>query len=503
MTQGRIRLIALGMAIALIGVLGIQILWLSQAYQLKQDQFKGEVRSALAESISKFEKEENRLAILNAKPDSVEKIQWMDIDSNQVQSFPKKRKMRAMGFESKMGQGQLDVKIEVDGEDTLITLNHTVNSEDRNLDSSDFAILEKVLRAKQNELHKVADQILIDMVVKPKPLEERINRDSLEADLKQRLTHKGYDLDFELSLHEDSVNKTKSKDVFLAQIFSLDVFGGGGIVRLEVANSKSAIQKSMIWMGLIALFFTLTILFVFIDTLRIIYKQKRLSEMKSDFINNMTHEFKTPLATVRLALDSLNNETLSGKSETRNRYLGIIREENQRMLQHVELVLLTARLSKQEIQLQKERHALSELLDTALAHHHLLLEAAGAQVKFEQKDEVEILADETHVIGLLSNLIENAVKYSSETPEIILSLIKSNGSAILQIQDKGIGMSSEVQGRIFDKFYRVPTGNIHNVKGFGLGLHYVKSMVEAHDGEINLESQEGRGTKFTLKFPAL
>ena len=231
-------------------------------------------------------------------------------------------------------------------------------------------------------------------------------------------------------------------------------------------------------------------------------KQKKLSEIKSDFINNMTHEFKTPLATISLAVDALKNDKVTGNKEKTDYFTGIIKEENKRMNKQVETILQAALLDKQEVQLNLKRLLAHDLIISALNNINLQVEEKGGKIDVDLDAENDlILADEVHFTNLINNLLDNAVKYSKEDLHIKLSTKNSGNNLKIKIEDNGIGMNKETLHRIFEKFYRAHTGNVHNVKGFGLGLSYVKTMVDAHHGHIKAESILGKGSTFCITIP--
>jgi two-component system phosphate regulon sensor histidine kinase PhoR len=240
----------------------------------------------------------------------------------------------------------------------------------------------------------------------------------------------------------------------------------------------------------------------FFLTFRALLKQKKLSEIKSDFINNMTHEFKTPLATISLAVDALRNEKVINNREKSDYFTGIIKEENKRMNKQVETILQAALLDKQEVQLNLRKLNAHELINGALNNIMLQVQEreGNLTVQLDAQNDV-LMADEVHFTNLVSNLLDNAIKYSAEQPAIKLITSSTSQYFRVRIEDNGIGMNKETLNRIFEKFYRAHTGNLHNVKGFGLGLSYVKTMVEAHQGSIKAESVVGRGSAFTMQFP--
>jgi two-component system phosphate regulon sensor histidine kinase PhoR len=274
------------------------------------------------------------------------------------------------------------------------------------------------------------------------------------------------------------------------------------VLVVVVPNFKDIVIGEMRWMVTGAIFFTLVIISAFYVTVRALLRQKKLSEIKNDFINNMTHEFKTPLATISLAVDALRNEKVVHDREKSEYFTGIIKEENRRMNKQVETILQASLLDRQEQQLNlKPLHA-HVVIQEAMENFHLQLEGKGgrAELQLNAKNDL-FLADEVHFMNIITNLIDNAVKYSKENPFIRISTHSTPKNLVIRIEDNGIGMSKETQRRIFEKFYRAHTGNLHNVKGFGLGLSYVKTIVDAHRGRIKVDSVVGKGTNFTLEFP--
>lgn len=269
-----------------------------------------------------------------------------------------------------------------------------------------------------------------------------------------------------------------------------------------VPHAKSFIWKSMTWLIVGATFFTVIIMCAFFITVRALLKQKKLSEIKSDFINNMTHEFKTPLATISLAVDALKNEKVIHDQQKMDYFTAIIKEENKRMNKQVETILQAALLDKQEVQLNLKKLHAHDLIRSALNNIRLQVEEKQGQldVHLDAANDL-VLVDEVHFTNLISNLLDNAIKYSKESLCIKICTSVYHNQFKVKIEDNGIGMTRETLSRIFEKFYRAHTGNIHNVKGFGLGLSYVKTMVDAHKGTIKADSVAGKGSTFTLIFP--
>lgn len=269
-----------------------------------------------------------------------------------------------------------------------------------------------------------------------------------------------------------------------------------------VPDFQKQVWDSLKWIIAGAAVFMLIIIAAFFVTLRTLLNQKKLSEIKSDFINNMTHEFKTPLATISLAVDAIRNEKVQSDREKLNYFSGIIKEENKRMNKHVETILQAAITEKQELQLKKIQLHLHELIRKIVENYQLQLKEKEAKVVLQLNAKNDMLvADEVHFSNLLSNLIDNAIKYSKDNLEIKITTHSTNKYIVIMIEDNGIGMSKETIKRVFEKFYRAHTGNVHNVKGFGLGMSYVKTVIDAHKGKIRVDSTLGKGTTFTIEMP--
>lgn len=271
-----------------------------------------------------------------------------------------------------------------------------------------------------------------------------------------------------------------------------------------VPNLTGIVFKDMQSYIVMAILFTLFIFGVFYFTIHTMLRQKKLSEIKNDFINNMTHEFKTPIATISLAVDALKNEKVQRDTSKMSYFSSIIKEENQRMNRQVETILKSALMDRQEVQLNLKPLHVHQIINDVADNFILRLQEKNGTLETHLDAENDLIeGDEVHISNLVNNLMDNAVKYSKDDvpPRICLTTSSNGKKFIVKIEDNGIGMSRETLKRIFEKFYRAHTGNIHNVKGFGLGLSYVKTVVEAHEGHIKPESTLGKGSCFTIDFP--
>ncbi len=328
-------------------------------------------------------------------------------------------------------------------------------------------------------------------------------------------------VDFEFAITTTSMigDELQSKNFFEAYmdsanntsfIYPIDAQSGTiaeGLVPQEllvivVPHVKNIIWKQMFWMIIGAVVFTCIIFAAFFITIRALLNQKKLSEIKSDFINNMTHEFKTPLATISLAVDALKNEKVIHDKTKMDYFSGIIKDENKRMNKQVETILQAALLDRQEVQLNIKLLHAHDLINAAVNNIQLPLHQKNGKLELNLDAANDLInADDVHFTNIINNLLDNAVKYSKDNLTIKLSTLNFNHHLRIKIEDNGIGMSKETVSRVFEKFYRAHTGNIHNVKGFGLGLSYVKSVVDAHRGKIKVDSAPGKGSCFILDFP--
>ena len=242
----------------------------------------------------------------------------------------------------------------------------------------------------------------------------------------------------------------------------------------------------------------------FTYAIAVILRQKRLSEMQKDFINNMTHEFKTPISTIKISADVFTNAPEVMENPRLHRYADIIKNQNQRLNDQVEKVLQIARVEQDNFQLKLEKVSLNNLINSVLNSVMLKVqEKNGALQRNIQIDDFTILADKHHLTNVLHNLLDNALKYCKNAPQIKVAALEKEGAISLSIQDNGIGIPKEFHHKIFKKFYRVPTGNVHDVKGFGLGLFYIKNICEAHGWKVELDSEHQKGTTVSIIIPKM
>jgi signal transduction histidine kinase len=285
-------------------------------------------------------------------------------------------------------------------------------------------------------------------------------------------------------------------------LFPNDVFKRNEMLSISFSDKLNYLLDGIWVVLLFSIAFTVLIIWGFAYTLKVVLRQKKLADIKNDFINNMTHEFKTPIATIAIANESMRDPRIYQVPEKLEFYNNIIRDENQRMLRQVETVLQMAQIDKGEVKLKMEDTDINDLVETAVSSMSLTVEQRDGKITVNNEAvQTTILADPTHILNVLINILDNANKYSPESPVITVNVYNKPESVIIEISDKGIGMSKEVLKKIFDTFYRATSGNIHDVKGFGLGLSYVKAILTEHQGTIEVESEPLKGSTFTINLP--
>jgi len=305
--------------------------------------------------------------------------------------------------------------------------------------------------------------------------------------------------------YEDSVNNfSRAYPLFAPSGSAAENLAADETLVVSALDWKDAAIKELRLRIITSILFTIIIITAFYLTVRTMLRQKKLGEIKNDFINNMTHEFKTPIATISLAVDAMKNEKVLQDRTKMSYFSAIIKEENQRMNRQVETILKASQLEKQEVDLNMQPLHVHEVIKDVVDNFVLQLEEKGgkAELLLNASNDL-ILADEVHFSNMVNNLIDNAVKYSKENNPLLLKITTQSNdkNMTIRVEDNGIGMNKETVKRVFERFYRAHTGNLHNVKGFGLGLSYVKTVLQAQGGTIKVDSVLGRGSIFTIELP--
>ncbi len=347
------------------------------------------------------------------------------------------------------------------------------------------------------------------------PIEERIDPSTLGRLIKSELKNQGINLDFKYAVKifpfgeehfifgDKSYNSKQLKE-YRTLLFPNDLDGliKPNYLYLYFPKQNTFLLKETGLLVIPTFVLTAMLIGIFVFTILIILKQKKLSDIKNDFINNMTHELKTPISTISLASQMLRDNTVSNTPKTIEHISGIIFQESKRLTTQVEKVLQMAVFNEGKLKLKFKEVNINTLITSIVLNFELRVKSKNGELTSDLKaDPAIIKGDEVHITNVLFNLLDNAVKYSKEEPKIIISTELKDDWLVVSVKDHGIGISKEHLGQIFERFYRVPTGNVHDVKGFGLGLSYVKIIVDAHRGRVKVESAPNKGTKFMIYFP--
>ncbi len=345
------------------------------------------------------------------------------------------------------------------------------------------------------------------------PYETFLTPNSLDSLIFLELNRKGLDTKFEFMIwrsENDSIimemssrfRKEWMQKSHAGQIFPNDIYTTPEYLLIYFPHEKQFLLTELWGMIVVSMLLIIIIVYSFAYTITTIFRQKKISEMKNDFINNMTHEFKTPISTISLACEALTDKNILKSEELSENYINIIIEENKRLGGMAEKILQTAVLDKGEFKMKKENINLHDVISDVVKNIKIQVEIKdGVIIRNLGAKHPVIAGDKVHLTNLIYNLLDNANKYSPRRPVIKVNTENSSNGIILIIEDNGIGISKAEQKKIFEKLYRVPTGNIHEVRGFGLGLNYVKAIVMEHKGKISLESEINKGSKFKVFLP--
>ena len=506
---------------ALLGFVAIQFYWINSAITLKEDEFFRDVKSAMYAVTNKLEKIEsiNRIKIYQENQKLFNEKAALLYSSIQNPNIDSTAVFEENGVKYRVNEQN---KTTSDGniyQKTIETVSENGNSGgvhfrigyQGNLNIN--SIEDSILSFKQNEKLMLLDDMLKNLYQtnKYKTILERINPHILDSLLKLEFLNREITAKFEYAIFDydgnvllaDSINNVNKirQSSFYAQLFPNDFIEIPHFLSIYFPNQKSYLLKTMWTILLISTLLLVIIIFAFTYTIQTIFKQKKLSEIKNDFISNMTHELKTPISTISLACEALNDKDITNPI-TKTNYINMISQENKRLGLLVESVLKSATWDKTDLKLKLEEFDLHEIIHDVV--NNILIQVTsknGTILKNLSANRFLITADKVHITNMIYNLLDNANKYTPSNPEITISTENIRQGILITVSDNGIGIKKENFNKIFEKFYRVPTGNIHNVKGFGLGLSYVKALIEKHNGEIQVTSELGKGSSFNIYLP--
>jgi len=395
------------------------------------------------------------------------------------------------------------------GEINVVRKDETTNTDSRAvyIKRKEFA---DWIRKRASEFQNMSDQMISEVYQWEKTLE--LENKDIGYSLRQSFLFSGIQTPFEFAIikngkvQEGTFKKSTRNDFlkshYIVRLFPDNIIRQNLLLSVVFPERTNYILGSMAWILGGSLGFSFIILATFALSLFFIIRQKKISEMKSDFINNMTHEFKTPIATISLAADTITNPKVISDASSIRHFISMIKKENSRMNKKVETILQIASLDKKEIDFKFDNHSLHSIIERAIDTIEIQVQQRNGTIKLKlNASEPVIYGDSDHLTNLVNNLLDNAIKYSPESPDVTVETRNNEKGIIMAVEDKGIGMTKGIQSKIFERFYRQSSGNIHDVKGFGLGLNYVRAIIEAHKGNITVFSEPGKGSRFEIFLP--
>ena len=524
-------LLIIMMLISIVGIICVQTIWIKRAVTIRNESFDRTVIECLksaAESIERSRKANFINDYMFPNRDPYKNLQeeassYMRMGS--VSSINGNVSMSSTVISSRYGEAPVVIRKDTvfsssdnrliipspenPGEMQIVTPDQILNIELNGVYLKQKEYLEW-LEKRANEFLNMSDQMISEIYQWEKTME--LDEREIEYALNRSFRYSGINTPFEFAVIKDGevmgdkVRKAQKKDFlksdYVVQLFADNIIRQDLNLSVVFPEKRNYVLGSMTWAMIGSLLFSLIIFATFAFSLYYIITQKKMSEMKSDFINNMTHEFKTPIATISLAADTITNPKVINDELRIRQFISLIKKENSRMNKKVETILTRASLDKQEIDFKFDNVSLHNIIEKAVDSISILVNQRGGKITLHLDAENPfIYGDPEHLYNLVNNLLDNAIKYSQDEPDITVQTLNDKQNIILKVSDKGIGMSKNVQNKIFERFYRQTSGNVHNVKGFGLGLIYVRSIVDAHKGTISVESELGKGSCFTVSMP--
>ncbi len=509
------------MSLSLIGIIFVQGYWIQNTVENNREQFSFNAKQILISVSNKIEYREFEEMyyplqdILDSikQPDNKTIQQLLDI------GFDKGSFAFGDGVleeDSKLFSSFIDFNIDT------VRLKDILNRNAELIDDKKQSYQTKQRsKSKSDRLSALTDlqrkdyEIVINQLANFIPIHRRVKKEEVKKLLKKELAERDMKVDFEYAIYSNALATRVRSDDFSANesdgnTFAVPLFvnneDGSSLYQLYVnfTGKNRYILSTIKGMAILSVIFTLVIVVAYSSALSQLLQQRQISQIKTDFINNMTHELKTPIATINLALDAIKNPKIADDQDKLKRYMTMIREENKRMLTQVENVLRISQLEKNELNIKKEPLELHDIIEDAITHVSLIVENREGYIKTHLGAlKSSILANDSHMTNVIVNVLDNAIKYSEEAPKIDIYTENVKNSIVLKIRDQGVGMSKVAQKKIFEKFFREHTGDLHNVKGHGLGLTYVKRIIDDHHGQIWVESERGKGSTFITKLPLI
>lgn len=519
------RLLIVLMSLSLIGIILVQVYWFDKSFENNEEQFKYHVKQVLGNVANKLQKNEqySYYEMYNRLKDSIGKIpqksDFLEFGYYQRDSRTNETIIYSNSINSEdygISASFFDKKL-----DSLKLKNYTAKrkTEIYNDDIDKSSLKQKItpdIKIEKSGRLDLLDNAQFEIGYKDiaavKPIQGRVTNEMMQKLLFEELNEYGVKTPFEFNVYSNGLaTKIKSehfryekKSTYSIPIF-IDNDGNNKYqLLLTFPQKKKFLFSELIGICILSIIFTLIIIIAYASALNQLIKQRQISLIKTDFINNMTHEFKTPIATINLALDAIKNPKIIDDKEKVLRYLQMIKDENKRMHAQVENVLRISKLGKKELDINKESVNIHDIIEDAIEHVNLIVDDRNGTITTHfDANRTSVLLNDVHFTNVIVNILDNAIKYSPEEPVIDIYTENVKDFVIVKIKDQGSGMSKVAQKRIFEKFYREHTGDLHNVKGHGLGLAYVKRIIEDHNSQIFVESEKGKGSTFIIKVPLI
>jgi nitrogen-specific signal transduction histidine kinase len=511
------------MSLSLIGIIFVQSFFINKSLEDERRQFTLNVKRALSyvsKDIEDFEyrnyldKIQPYLSKIEEPDSTIVRRLFVALDAEESNQTIVHRNII---LEERYKIPSLFFEIDADSADFSRFTNESI-TEVYKKSSLDNGVLERVEQIREfddmsDEAKSFMQKASFKALIKASdyPVNRRVSIETVSSFLNLNMSNEGIDIPFEYAIFDNdlstnirSENFEKTDTSYGVPIFLDNNKESSFNLWIDFPERNKFLFSTILWMILLSIVFTSIIIIAYTSAIYQLIKQRQISQIKTDFINNMTHEFKTPIATINLALDAIRNPKIIDDKEKILRYLGMIKEENKRMHAQVENVLRISKLERNELNISKERYEFHDIIEDAVTHVQLIVEDRKGYIKLHlDAENSTVLVNETHFTNVVVNILDNAIKYSDNIPRIQAYTENIGNSILLKIVDEGNGMSKQVQKRVFEKFYREHTGNVHNVKGHGLGLAYVKRIVEDHQGNISVESEKGKGSTFIIRLPLI
>ncbi|MCF8225679.1 MAG: HAMP domain-containing histidine kinase [Bacteroidales bacterium] len=519
MSKKVLWILTIALSAAMAGLVIVQITWVNNALELNSKQFQQLVNTTLMEvsdQLDHYYASSKMKKVIREKDADHQEIEWtVEIDKEETPAIKfNQKKSDNMQIAGQQDEGTGDRMVEMLA-DTLVVIIDTNSGTAETLHIRQYHELEsrKKLEESIREKEILVTTVMQAMLLENVPFEERVEQQLLEKMLHKNFMDRGINLGYEYA-----VVRNNSNLIYESENFSKDTdhyyFRSGLMgdqfpdkndtyLYLYFPGQKALVRGSLGFLGISTLFLTFLMIILFSFALYVIFRQKKLSEIKNDFVNNMTHELKTPISTISLASQMLSDQSIPAERKNTGHISTIIQTESKRLGYQVERVLQMAVLDQGHLVLKKEHIGLKEIVSNVVQNFKLQVESKSGSLELIDNSLSDgIVGDKVHITNVLTNLIDNAIKYCRDKPKIAIQLENEEDLwFVLKVKDNGVGISKENQKKVFDKFFRVSTGNLHDVKGFGLGLSYVKLIVEQHGGTIKLASELNRGTQFEIKLP--